>query len=82
MFTLMKYDIVTSLKLFFLIWAHSRRSAPETGLFGAPLSLRPRRCAPCLLRTPTIPLRVELSEFAKRKLKLFKETASRFDFTV
>jgi hypothetical protein len=28
---------------------------PETGLFGAPLSLRPRRKTPWLLRTPPIP---------------------------
>jgi hypothetical protein len=37
----------------FFIWAHSRREAPETALFGASLSLRPRhppQGAPWLLR--------------------------------
>jgi hypothetical protein len=43
------------------IFARFKKKRAKTGLFGATLSLRPRRCAPCLLaavrRHPYNPLR-------------------------
>jgi hypothetical protein len=61
-------------RFFYVIWAHFRRFAPETGLFGAPKTtrrlstLRPRRNAPWLLSPlrgahPYNPVRVRFLQF-------------------
>jgi hypothetical protein len=51
------------------IWAHFRRSAPETGLFGA-MATPLRAVSLRFAQTPTIPLR----ESTRKRVDIFDET--------
>jgi hypothetical protein len=69
------YRQLSITKIFKEIWAHFRRFAPETGLSGAPLSLRPRLRRGCFAPLQSL---ARLALFAAERVSITQFFLSSF----